>query len=242
MSENEPPKRRWRGLPNSRRRELSRKTSGTKLWIADRMVVEEIARKEHTTPAEVLRDIVHEWTAKKRLSGLTADTQELAGPVRKMHEQLLAEKLAPVNTALASIIELLKTRSEPAPSSNSDTAVAPSDHPDSALLALLERLADERETAGKHLAELRAFAAAHYMLSGQQFSVAWANLDFILRFTAEPLLRNDPAHTKDSFQASLIHRDDARKEGLQMVEQMSLAFHYPQEYKLVLVNPPDDDV
>jgi hypothetical protein len=206
------------------------------------MVVEEIARKEHTTPAEVLRDIVHEWTAKKRLSGLTADTQELAGPIRKMHEQLLAEQLAPVKTALATIMDLFKTRPIPALTVDSQTATAPSAYRDSNLLPLLQRLANELGTTREQLTQLKAFAAAHYMLSGQHFSVAWANLDFILRYMAEPLLRNDPAHTQDSFQASLIDRDDARKEGLQMVEQMSLAFHYPQEYKLVLVNPPDDDV
>jgi hypothetical protein len=239
MANQEPTKRRRRSQSISYKKELAREVTGTLLWAADHGLFHEFVGRRHTTPAELLRDIVHDWAVTIRVSGQAKDTMELAGPVRKLHQQIIAEQLTPVNAALAAIIELLKTGSIPLPSANADTALGPSDN-DSALLTLLQRLAEELKNTKEELARLRAFAAAHYMLSGQNFAATWATLDFIQRYIAEPILRNDPAHNKDSFQASLTHRDDARLEGLQMVEQMSLEFRYPDEYQLILINPSED--
>jgi len=240
MANQEPTKRRRRSQSISYKKELAREVTGTLLWAADHALFHEFVGRRRTTPAELLRDIVHDWAVTIRVSGQAKDTMELAGPVRKLHQQIIAEQLTPVNAALAAIIELLKTGSIPLPSANADTALVPSDNQDSALLILLQRLAEELKNTKEELARLRAFAAAHYMLSGQNFAATWATLDFIQRYIAEPILRTDPAHNKDSFQASLTHRDDARLEGLQMVEQMSLEFHYPDEYQLILINPSED--
>jgi len=239
MANQEPTKRRRRSQSISHKKELAREVTGTLLWAADHTLFHEFVGRRHTTPAELLRDIVHDWAVTIRVSGQAKDTMELAGPVRKLHQQIIAEQLTPVNAALAAILDFLKTGSIPLPSANADTALVPSDH-DSALLTLLQRLAEELKNTKEELARLRAFAAAHYMLSGQNFAATWATLDFVQRYIAEPILRNDPAHNKDSFQASLTHRDDARLEGLQMVEQMSLEFHYPDEYQLILINPSED--
>jgi hypothetical protein len=237
MSDGQPPKRRRRSLSISRRRALSRGTTGTKLWVADEPVFNEFVRRRGTTSAELLRDIVHDWAITKRVSGQATDTLELAGPIRKLHQVILAEQLTPVHAALATIIDTLNTRSFPV---NSTTAFATTDNQDSALLAILKRLSDELETSKKELAKLRAFAAAHFMLAGQTFAAAWATLDFFLRYIAEPTLRNDPNHSQDSFEASVTYREYARKEGLLMVEQMSFAFQYPEEYTPVLFCPVED--
>ena len=82
---------------------------------------------------------------------------------------------------------------------------------------------------------------AQFMLAGQSFAATWATLDFIQRYIAEPILKADPAHSKDYFQAAIVHRDDARKEGLQMVGEMALEFDYPTEYVPVLIVPPPED-
>jgi hypothetical protein len=240
MPKQEPTKRRRRSQSISHKKELAREVTGTLLWAADHALFHEFVGRRRTTPAELLRDIVHDWAVTIRVSGQAKDTMELAGPVRKLHQQIIAEQLTPVNAALAAILDFLKTGFIPLPSANADTALVPFDNQDSALLTLLQRLAEELENTKEELARLRAFAAAHYMLSGQNFAATWATLDFIQRYIAEPILRNDPAHNKDSFQASLTHRDDARLEGLQMVEQMSLEFHYPDEYQLILINPSED--
>lgn len=240
MANQEPTKRRRRSQSISYKKELAREVTGTLLWAADHTLFHEFVGRRHTTPAELLRDIVHDWAVTIRVSGQAKDTMELAGPVRKLHQQIIAEQLTPVNAALAAILDFLKTGSIPLPSANADTALVPSDNQDSALLTLLQRLAEELKNTKEELARLRAFAVAHYMLSGQNFAATWATLDFVQRYIAEPILRNDPAHNKDSFQASLTHRDDARLEGLQMVEQMSLEFHYPDEYQLILINPSED--
>ncbi len=240
MPKQEPTKRRRRSQSISHKKELAREVTGTLLWAADHALFHEFVGRRRTTPAELLRDIVHDWAVTIRVSGQAKDTMELAGPVRKLHQQIIAEQLTPINAALAAILDFLKTGSIPLPSANADTALVPSDNQDSALLTLLQGLAEELENTKEELARLRAFAAAHYMLSGQNFAATWATLDFIQRYIAEPILRNDPAHNKDSFQASLAHRDDARLEGLQMVEQMSLEFHYPDEYQLILINPSED--
>jgi len=239
MANQEPTKRRRRSQSISHKKELAREVTGTLLWAADHALFHEFVGRRHTTPAELLRDIVHDWAVTIRVSGQAKDTMELAGPVRKLHQQIIAEQLTPVNATLAAILDFLKTGTIPLPSANADTALVPSDN-DSALLTLLQRLAEELKNTKEELARLRAFAVAHYMLSGQNFAATWATLDFIQRYIAEPILRNDPAHNKDSFQASLTHRDDARLEGLQMVEQMSLEFHYPDEYQLILINPSED--
>jgi len=236
-----PGKRRRRRAPSiAYKKELARETTGTSLWAADHALFHEIVGRRHTTPAELLREIVHNWAVTIRVSGQAKDTLEMAGPVRKLHQQIISEQLAPVQDALAKIMQRLSTPVPPQLSPNANTSLVPAEHQDSALLNLLQTLAKELKVTREELALLKAFAAAHYMLSGQSFGATWATLDFMQRYIVSPVLKSDPSHKADHFQASITHRDDARLEGLQMVEQMCLSFNYPAEYPLVLIKPEED--
>ena len=233
-------KRRRRTPSIAYKKELARETTGAQLWTADHALFQEFVARRHTSPAELLREIVHNWAITIRVSGQAKDTLEKAGPIRKLHEQIISEQLAPVNDTLATIVRLLSTQIVPQPSANADTNILPAAHHDSALLSLLQRLAEELKATKEELTLLRGFAVAHYMLSGQSFAATWATLDFIQRYIAEPILKNSPAHKADSFEAAVVHREDARKEGLQMVEQMALEFQYPGEFEMILILPPED--
>ena len=160
MANQEPTKRRRRSQSISHKKELAREVTGTLLWAADHGLFHEFVGRRHTTPAELLRDIVHDWAVTIRVSGQAKDTMELAGPVRRLHQQIIAEQLTPVNAALAAIIELLKTGSIPLPSANADTALVPSDNQDSTLLTLLQRLAEELKTARESRHGLSRFEPA----------------------------------------------------------------------------------
>ncbi len=140
MANQEPTKRRRRSQSISYKKELAREVTGTLLWAADHGLFHEFVGRRHTTPAELLRDIVHDWAVTIRVSGQAKDTMELAGPVRRLNQQIIAEQLTPVNAALAAILDFLKTGSIPLPSANADTALVPLENQDSALLTLLQRL------------------------------------------------------------------------------------------------------
>src|SRR5215216_1603693 len=104
------------GKPISTRRPFKKEFAGeivaTKLWAADNDLFNEFVGRRHTTPAALLREIVHEWAMTIRVSGKAQESLEMAGPIRKLHEQIIAEQLAPVNEALSIILEQIST--EPA--------------------------------------------------------------------------------------------------------------------------------
>jgi hypothetical protein len=52
---------------------------------------------------------------------------------------------------------------------------------------------------------------------------------------AEPTQKRQGTH-HDPSPVTIIHRDDARTGGLQLVEEMSLQFHYPAEFPMILFN------
>jgi hypothetical protein len=237
------PRRRRRRTPSiAYKKELAPDTTGANLWSADHALFHEFAGRRKIKPAELLREIVHNWAVTIRVSGQAKDSIEMAGPVRKLHQQIISEELAPVREALAEIANQLSTPSTAQPSANGDTLIPVVEHRDSILLSSLQNLAEELKATKEELRILRGFAIAHYMLSSQSFAATWATLDFLQRYIVEPTLKKDPAHQKDSFQASITHRDDARLEGLQMVEQMCLEFQYPGEYSMVLIRPEESQV
>ena len=89
------------------KKERSDETVSTRLWAADHALFSETVARRRTNPAELLRKIVHEWAITMRLSGQNTDQPETAGPIGKLQEQILAEQLAPINEALATICHKL---------------------------------------------------------------------------------------------------------------------------------------
>jgi len=233
-------KRRKRTPRISYKKEIARETTGTSLWVADHALFHEIAGRRHTTPAELLREIVHNWAITIRVSGQAKDTLEMAGPIRKLHQQIVSEQLTEHLGPVLAILRQMSTLTPPLLSPNANTSLVPAEQQDSALLTLLKKLVEELESTKEELRLLKAFATAHYMLSGQNFAATWATLDFLQRYIVSPALKANPAHEIDHFEASITHRDDARLEGQQMVEQMCLSFHYPAEYPFVLIKPEED--
>jgi hypothetical protein len=101
------------------------------------------------------------------------------------------------------------------------------------MLLLIEKLTAELKANKEELQVLQALATAHYLLSGQSFANTWSLLSFLQRYLVVPSLQTDPARAKDSLQIATTERDDARREGLTLVEQMNieLDIHNP------LINP-----
>ena len=97
----------------SRKKRLSKRATGTKLWVSDEEIFNEFVGRKHTTPAELLRDIVHQWATTIRVSGQAKDTMDAAGPIRKLHQQIIATELAPFGATLNEIRDLLRQTTAP---------------------------------------------------------------------------------------------------------------------------------
>jgi two-component sensor histidine kinase len=218
------PRRRRTGV--SRKKQLSKRTTGSKLWLADEKVFDEVVGRKNSISAQLLREIVHEWATNMRVSGQAQDGADAAGPIRRLHREIIAQEMAPLRETLATILALLSDE-------DSRRVLAQANTPDSTLLLLIEKLTAELKANKEELQELRALATAHYLLSGQSFANTWSLLSFLQRYLVVPSLQTDPARTKDSLQIATTERDDARREGLTLVEQMNieLDIHNP------LINP-----
>ncbi len=221
------PRRRRSGV--SRKKQLSKRATGTKLWLADEQVFDEFVRRKHTIPGQLLREIVHEWATTMRVSGQAKDTMDAAAPIRKLHQQIIAEEIGPLRDTLATILGLLSDEDSPRVLANANT-------PDSTLLLLLEKLAEELKATKEELALLRAFATAHYLLSGQSFATTWSVLNLLQRYLVEPTIKRIPEHAQNSLQIATDEREDGRREGLTLVEQMNIEFGYPERYEKILIN------
>lgn len=225
--------------PTTHKKEQVNKTVGTKLWAADYKLFHEIVGRRRTKPAILLREIVHDWAVAFRLSGQAKDPNELAGPIRKLHEQILAEQLRPLSETLATILSQTSTLSHSEKSANIDTNLATLRQPDSEMFSLLQSLSEELASTKKQLAELRAFAVAHYVLSGQSFSVIWAILKFT-QYLSERFLMTQPEFKTNYQKVATTRRDEARSDGLELVQRMSLKLGYPDQFQLILFDPPEE--
>jgi hypothetical protein len=232
MPETKSPKPRRRRTGVSRKRQLSKRATGSKLWLADEQLFDEFVKRKHTTPAELLRTIVHEWATTMRVSGQAKDTADAAAPIRKLHQQIIAEEIAPLRDSLATIKSLLTDE-------NSPLVLASANTTDSTMLAVLEKLAEELRTTKEELATLRAFAAAHYLLSGQSFATIWAVLNFLQSYLVEPTLKRDSKQSQNALEIAINQRDDSRREGLEMVKEMDTQFGFPQAYESILISPAE---
>ena len=204
------------------KKELSYETVSTRLWAADHALFLETAARRRTSPAELLRQLVHEWAITIRLSGQNTDQPETAGPIRKLHEQILAEQLEPINQTLAIICERLNV---PALAiAKAQDGADPAPDAASALMPMMRRVTEDMETALQKLSRLKMFTIAQYNLSAQTFAANWAVLDFIRRDLVEPRLETQFECEDNPTITALVEGKESWNVGLEIVKH--LAFHF----------------
>ena len=106
------PKRTGSKPTNTHRKKQAKRTVATHLWLADDKLFHEIAMRRDNTPAEFLREIIHDWAVTFRLSRQAPDANAIEAPARKLDEQILAEQLRPLNETLAQILSQMTTLSD----------------------------------------------------------------------------------------------------------------------------------
>jgi hypothetical protein len=229
------PKRTRQKTTTTHPKKQAKRTVATHLWVADDKLFHEIAARRDDSPAVFLRDIVHDWAVTFRLSRQGTDTNELEAPARKLDEQILVHHLRPLTETLSQILSQLTTLFESQNLPQADCHSAAISHPDSRSLSLPDLTA---EIAGmnEQLATLRAFAVAHYMLSGETFINTWAALSFG-RYIAERFLMTDFKTTYED--EAKTRRDEARLDALEWLKQMTLELGYPAPFKPIRWTPPD---
>jgi hypothetical protein len=146
------------------KRQLSSKVTSSNLWIPDRQMFEETARKRHLTDAELMRDIIHKWAVTTRLA---PDTEEGAQEIALLNLQKETKKA--IEEVGQELFSLLKQIAE---------AVAT--HGD--LLSLNEA----------HLNHVTSVAGAHYNVSAQSFAALWSLVEMFQRFYVERSLPETP--------------------------------------------------
>ena len=230
MSSKDSGERRRRRTGVSRRKQLSKHSTSTKLWLADEQVLQEFVGRKNSNPGRLLREIVHQWATTMRVSGQAKETTDAAGPIQKLHRQIIAEEIAPLRETLSTILGLLSDEVSSRVSATANT-------PDSTLLLLIEKLTQELNATKEELRMLRAFAIAQHRLSGQSFAAAWAALKFLQHYLVVPTLQRDPASAKDTEQIVTAESDNLRQEALDLIERMENEFGYPEPYETVLIVP-----
>jgi hypothetical protein len=220
---------------NTHPKKQAKRTVATHLWVADDKLFHEIAARRDDTPAELLRDIVHDWAVTFRLSRQGADTNEPEAPARKLDEQILAQHLRPLTETLTQILSQITTLFDPQRFPKSDGNPPSVCQPDSGTFSI-QNLTAELAGMNEQLAALRAFAIAHYMLSGETFINTWAALSFS-RYIAEQFLRTEFKTTYED--ESKTRRDEARLDALEWLKHMTLELGYPAPFKPIRWTPPD---
>jgi hypothetical protein len=221
------------------KKERSDETVSTRLWAADEALFFETVNRRHTTPAELLRQIVHEWAITMRLSGHNTDQPETAGPIRKLQEQILAEQLEPINEALATIcrklnVPLLANVNTPLSIANTQDGADPASDVNSVLLGLMRRVTEDMETTLQKLSRLKMSTIAHYNLSAQMFAANWTVLDFIRRDLVEPRLQTLPEYKDDASDNALVEAKENWNQALEIVKNLALHFHSSELFYYVI--------
>ncbi|MDX6709055.1 MAG: hypothetical protein QOH96_71 [Blastocatellia bacterium] len=146
------------------KRQLSTKVTSSNLWIPDRQLFEETARKRHITDAELMRDIIHKWAVTTRLA---PDTEEGAQEIalinlQKETKKLIEEAKQELSSMLKQLLEAVSTHSD--------------------LLSL----------NGTQLSHVTSVTDAHYNVSAQSFAALWSLVEMFQRFYVEKTLPQDP--------------------------------------------------
>jgi hypothetical protein len=229
------PKRTGSKPTNTHRKKQAKRTVATHLWLADDKLFHEIAARRDDNPAELLREIVHDWAVTFRLSRQLPDGNELAAPARQVNEQILADQLRPVNEILARILSQVTPPSDSQKSPQADSNSASISHSDSGAFSI-QSLTSQLAVMNEQLSALKAFAVTHYMLSGQIFINTWAILYFS-RYIAERYLMTE---FKTNYEKeATTRRDEARLDALEWLKQMTLELGYPAPFKPILWTPPE---
>ena len=208
-----------RKQPRTRRlfkKEFAAEIVGTKLWAADDALFNEFVGRRRTTPAALLREIVHEWAMTIRVSGKAQDSLEMAGPIRQLHDQIIAAQLAPVNHTLSIILEQISTR----PAANTSIA------------DLVERIVEDVTNTKEEVARLKTLLVPHYLLATQAFANTWAALQLIQSYLPEQSNGEAPEDAEEL-------RDSFRKEGMSMAIHLTNKYHPPNtfSFKLLAIAP-----
>ena len=220
---------------NTHPKKQAKRTVATHLWVADDKLFHEIAARRDDNPAELLREIVHDWAVTFRLSRQLPDGNALAAPPRQVNEQILADQLRPVNEILARILSQVTPPSDSQKSPQADGNSASISHSDSGAFSI-QSLTSQLAVMNEQLSALKAFAVTHYMLSGQIFINTWAVLYFS-RYIAERYLMTE---FKTNYEKeATTRRDEARLDALEWLKQMTLELGYPATFKPILWTPPE---
>jgi hypothetical protein len=145
------------------KRQLAQGGTSTRLWIPDKQLFDETARKRRKTDAELLREIVHQWAVTTRLAPDTEDGKREVALIT-----LQKETKASVEAVGKELSGLLKQLLD-----------AVSTHGD--LLYLNEA----------QLNHVTSVAGAHYNVSAQSFAALWSLVEMFQRFYLEKTLPQD---------------------------------------------------
>lgn len=224
--------------PNTNPKKQSKRSVATKLWVADDKLFHETAARRDITPALLLRDIVHDWAVTLRLTRQGTHATELDLPTNTFDGQMLAQQLRPFNETLGTILEQLNKLTNSLPFGNKDSTIdSPASTSKSDLGTVsLQSLTAELASMQEQLAALRAFAVAHYMISGQTFINTWAVLQFTQYIVERHLITE--FKTKHHEEAT-TRRDEARLDALELLQRMSLELGYPASFKPILWSPSE---
>jgi hypothetical protein len=198
------------------KKEFAAEIVGTKLWAADDALFHEFVGRKRTTPAALLREIVHQWAMTIRVSGKAQDSLEMAGPIRELHDQIIAAQLAPVNHTLSTILEQISTGPE------TNTSIAD----------LVERIVEDLTNTKEEVARLKTFLVPHYLLATQAFANTWAALQLMQSYLPEQSNGEAPEDAEEL-------RDSFRKEGMSMAIHLTNKYHAPNtfSFKLLAIAP-----
>jgi hypothetical protein len=151
-----------------------------------------------------------------RVSGKAQDSLEMAGPIRQLHDQIIAAQLAPVNNTLSIILEQISTGPE------ANTSIAD----------LVERIVEDLTNTKEEVARLKTLLFPHYLLATQAFANTWAALQLIQSYLPEQSNGEVPEDAEEL-------RDSFRKEGMSMAIHLTNKYHPPNtfSFKLLAIAP-----
>ena len=145
------------------KRQLSAKVSYSNLWIPDKQLLGEIAKKRQMTDAELIREIIHQWAIKKRLAPDTDDGAEEVALI-----DLQRETKSAVETGIQEITERLNK-----------------------LLLATSGFGDLLSLNEAQLTHIGNVSNTHYNITGQTFAAVWFLVEMTLRLGVEKSLPTD---------------------------------------------------
>lgn len=193
------------------KRKLSPVVTSTNLWIPDRQLFQETARRRHKTDAELLRDIVHRWCVVERRA---------PGSQEEINDQVLVdlqkETLGKVESGLKSLADRLELLVDASSGFGE-------------LLNLNE----------VQLSRLMNTSNGQYSISAQTFAALWSLLELVQRSFGETYVTEGALSPRDKevHETVVVYTDNIRAEGLRMVQRLLKTSGSPQPVQLQLISP-----